>query len=146
LGRGGGAAGTRTPCDHHLAPRRWDTPAGNILALYFAECERLQVSATSGVVAEIQRRKCGMQSLPFHFVSGLAPGEQIARAIAHHDYECSQTLRAAELQRILQLVAPLKPAAELAPEACGEPNVPLAACEVALVRCMPNSHSSSSDS
>lgn len=44
-----------------LLPRGSRVPSGNVLAVYLDACKSLKVSALSGVVDEINRRKCSMQ-------------------------------------------------------------------------------------
>ena len=64
-----------------LLPGGSRVPSGNVLAVYLDACKRLKVSAVSGVVQEINRRKCSMQPLPYHTMTGKTKAEKVSQLL-----------------------------------------------------------------
>lgn len=72
-----------------------------MLSVYLDACKRLQVSAVSGVVQEINRRKCSMQPLPYHVMSGKTKAQKIHFVLAWINVEDTDGLSCASNQLLI---------------------------------------------
>jgi hypothetical protein len=97
-----------------LLPKGSGVPRGNVLSVYLDACKQLQVSAISGVVDEINRRKCSMQPLPYHVLSGTTKAQKIQYVLSWVNFENTDGLSWKLFRHIVAIIAPLMTDEELA--------------------------------
>ena len=99
------------------------------------------MSATSGVIAEVARRKALVAALPVHLLANKSAAEAIRCVLALHDHEAARALSVSQMQRIAAVLAPLQPWNELdvTPDAelHGRPAMSLPSCARVVVRSRP---------
>lgn len=117
---------------------RWAHPAGNLICTYVAACEDLHVSATSGVLQEVARRKALVTALPEHLLTDKSLSEAIECTLSLHDHEAADALSVSQMQRIAAVLAPLRVCSGLGcssdAEVQGRPGLTFAACKRVVVR------------
>lgn len=100
--------------DDRICPTcRWDVPRGNILSTYLAACQRLMVSATSGVIESLSRRKCLMSPLPYHVFADFNKMDKIHYILSWSDFACTKQLPWKTFRDIIAVIAPLMTDEEL---------------------------------
>eukprot|EP00892_Ulva_mutabilis_P005280 jgi/Ulvmu1/3123/UM015_0163.1 len=96
-----------------LLPKGWNVPPGNILAAYLVACQKLKVSATSGMIEVLSRRKCLMSPLPYHVLADCSKADKIQYILAWSDFRCTQQLPWEAFRQIISVIAPLMTDEEL---------------------------------
>ncbi|GAX81824.1 hypothetical protein CEUSTIGMA_g9252.t1 [Chlamydomonas eustigma] len=69
----------------HVQVSGWNNPQDNLLQVYLEACQTHGAVALTGVASQLLRRVRGMQSLPYHKVSGLGRRAMLELVVQHMD-------------------------------------------------------------